>query len=54
MDTLKLQYKVSEDWAGSRYIGLTLEWDYVGRTVKLLMPGYVEGALLRFAHRALT
>jgi hypothetical protein len=29
MDTLKLRYKVSEDWMGSRYIGLTLKWDYI-------------------------
>jgi hypothetical protein len=54
MDTLKLQYKVFEDWDGSRYIGLMLKWDYIGRTVELSMPGYVERALLRFAHPAPT
>jgi hypothetical protein len=54
MDTLKLQYKVSKDWEGSRYIGFTLKWDYIGRTVELSMPGYVERALLRFAHPAPT
>jgi hypothetical protein len=50
MDTLKLQYKVSEEWAGTRYIGLTLKWDYVRRTVELSMPGYVKRALSRFSH----
>jgi hypothetical protein len=54
MVTLKLQYKVSEDWAGTRYIGLTLKWDYVGRTVELSMLGYVERALSRFSHTSPT
>jgi hypothetical protein len=50
METLKLQYKVSEDWDGTRYIGLTLKWDYNGRTFEISMPGYVERALSRFSH----
>eukprot|EP00957_Ditylum_brightwellii_P138891 10586453-Ditylum_brightwellii.AAC.1 len=28
LDVLKQHYKVSEDWSGTRYCGITLEWDY--------------------------
>jgi hypothetical protein len=52
MQTLKTLYRVSEDWAGERYIGLTLKWDYSKRTVNLSMPGYVERALQWFKHPA--
>jgi hypothetical protein len=52
MATLKQWYQVSEDWAGTRYCGLHLEWDYVNRTCDVSMPGYVERALRRFMHIA--
>jgi hypothetical protein len=50
MKVLKAFYRVAEDWTGSRYIGLTLKWDYDKRTCKISMPGYVERALQRFSH----
>jgi hypothetical protein len=43
-------YKVSQDWEGTRYCGLTLTWDYNAGHVTLSMPGYVERALQRFQH----
>jgi hypothetical protein len=27
---LKEHYELSEDWKGTKFIGLTLEWDYPG------------------------
>ena len=39
---LEEHYKVTTDWTGSRYIGLTLDWDYVRGQVHLSMPGYVD------------
>jgi hypothetical protein len=54
MTTLKQWYKVSEDWEGTRYCGLTLEWDYINRTCDVSMPGYIERALRRFNHIAAT
>jgi hypothetical protein len=48
--TLKKKYELTTDWTGSRYVGLTLDWDYENRTVDLSMPGYVERALQRFEH----
>jgi hypothetical protein len=47
---LRQSYDVSLDWTGSRYCGLTLEWDYENRTCDMSMPGYIERALQRFKH----
>jgi hypothetical protein len=47
---LQETYEKSIDWSGSLYCGITLEWDYVKRTVDMSMPGYVEAALHRFQH----
>ncbi|KAI2491412.1 Reverse transcriptase (RNA-dependent DNA polymerase) [Fragilaria crotonensis] len=52
--TLESMYQVSTDWTGSRYCGLTLQWDYVARTCDVSMPGYIERALHRFQHPAPT
>jgi hypothetical protein len=43
-------YQVSLDWEGSRYCGLSLEWDYLARTCDVSMPGYIARALQRFQH----
>jgi hypothetical protein len=43
-------YTVTVDWAGTKYLGLTLKWDYINRSVILSMPGYVDDALHRFQH----
>ncbi len=47
---LQEHYTVTTDWTGSRYIGITLDWDYVKRRVHLSMPGYVDKALRQFQH----
>ncbi|CAJ1940812.1 unnamed protein product, partial [Cylindrotheca closterium] len=51
---LQGKYKTSIDWTGSRYIGMQIDWDYENGTVDISMPGYVERALQRFTHPALT
>ena len=43
-------YKISIDWAGTLYLGLTLKWDYKARLVDISMPGYVTEALHKFQH----
>ena len=48
--TLKQDYEIEEDWDGTWYLGITLDWDYTKREVHLSMPGYVERALARFGH----
>jgi hypothetical protein len=42
---LKQYYKISEDWTGSKYIGITFDWDYHNRRVHLSIPGYISKAL---------
>jgi hypothetical protein len=50
IQTLKQDYKIEDDWEGTRYLSITLDWDYKKRKVHLSMPGYVERALTRFRH----
>jgi hypothetical protein len=42
------KYKMTTDWMGNLYVGITLHWDYLHRTVDMSMPGYVAKALQRF------
>jgi hypothetical protein len=51
---LQKEYKCTIHWAGERYIGLTLHWNYAQRYVDISMPGYIAHALQRFAHPAPT
>ncbi|KAL7488941.1 hypothetical protein ACHAW6_014541, partial [Cyclotella cf. meneghiniana] len=50
MSVLQEHYTVKADWAGTRYIGIHLHWDYAQRQVHLHMPGYVKKALTQFHH----
>ena len=50
VSVLQEHYAIDIDWEGTRYIGLTLDWDYSHHKVHLSMPGYIDKALLRFAH----
>ena len=50
LDTVRHYYKCSCDWKGEQYCGLTLKWDYKGKKVHVLMPGYVTKALTHFQH----
>jgi len=44
------QYEMTIDWSGTKYIGLTLRWNYKKGIVDLSMPGYIQRALQRFQH----
>jgi hypothetical protein len=51
VDTLQqVGYKLSQEWDGNQYCGLTLKWNYDERSCVVSMPGYVERALQRFKH----
>jgi hypothetical protein len=50
MKALKKDYIATEDWTGTKYLGLTIKWDYENEQVHLWMPGYVSKALLHFDH----
>jgi hypothetical protein len=51
-NTLEEHYKLTCDWTGTRYIGITLDRDYKKRQVHLSMPNYVKKALKQFQHIA--
>ena len=42
--------EIDIDWAGKRFCGIHLIWDYTNRTCDLSMPGYVDHALHKFQH----
>ncbi|MGL5935528.1 MAG: reverse transcriptase domain-containing protein, partial [Cetobacterium sp.] len=50
VDTLKQYYPVTTDMEATKFVGITLEWDYANRHVTLSMPDYVKKALQRFVH----
>jgi hypothetical protein len=52
MECIKKNYNISNDWNGSAYCGLTLDWDYKHRTVDLSMPGYIKADLHKYQHAA--
>jgi Reverse transcriptase (RNA-dependent DNA polymerase) len=50
IDTLTQKYRITQDWTGTLYCGITLHWDYEAGTVNLSMPGYIAKAFQRFQH----
>ena len=50
IDALKKDYTITIDWNATKYIGLTIKWDYAKGKVHIHMPGYLPKALLRFNH----
>jgi hypothetical protein len=50
INAIKLLYECTTDWDGTLYCDITLEWDYLARTVNLSMPGYINTALHKFQH----
>jgi hypothetical protein len=51
VDALKKYYKLTEDWKGDLYCGITLDWDYDNRTLEISLPGYINKVLQRFEHK---
>jgi hypothetical protein len=50
INALKKDYNITVDWEATKYIVLTIEWDYGNRKVHVHMPGYLSKALLQFNH----
>lgn len=48
LSALRELYTITVDYTGSKYLGLTIDWDYQGGQVSLSMPKYVTKALERF------
>jgi hypothetical protein len=47
---LKKDYIITVDREATKYIGLTIEWDYDNGKVHIHMPGYLDKAMKRFKH----
>ena len=45
LNALKTKYKISVDWNGTNYCGLTLKWNYALGYVDVSMPGYIPRLL---------
>ena len=50
MISLQATYKLTTDWTGDLYCGITLGWDYDMRYVDILMPGYEKNKLQEYGH----
>ena len=48
---LSKHYKCSHDWDGHWYLGMNINWDYMGGAVHVSMLEYVPEALMRFQHK---
>jgi hypothetical protein len=51
LGALRKLYTVTEDWAGTLFSGLTIEWNYAKRYVDISMPYYIPAMLHRFQHQ---
>jgi hypothetical protein len=47
---LKEKYKLTEDWTGNLFCGITLDWNYAARTLDISMPGYIKKQLIKYKH----
>ena len=50
LNALTSAYTISTDWTGKHYCGLTLDWDYTGRTVDISTPNYIHKVFHKYQH----
>ena len=48
--TLEKWCDVTVDWTGSKYVGISLMWEYKQRTLETSVPGFVNKALTKYQH----
>jgi hypothetical protein len=51
LNSLCAHYKISVDWEGKNYCGLSIQWNYAKKYVDISMPGYIVATLERLQHR---
>ena len=49
--TIRKYYPMTVDEEATKYIGLTIQWDYTNRKAHIHMPGYLDKAFVRFNHK---
>ncbi len=52
IEALKQDYTITIDWGATKYIELTIDWDYNKGQVHVHMPGYLDKVFLKFKHVA--
>ena len=50
LDALKQHYKISVDYEGKNYCGLTMDWNYQQGYVDISMPKYIPAMLKKLQH----
>ena len=50
INTIRKYYPMTVDKEATKYIGLTIQWDYTNRKAHIHMPGYLDKAFVRFKH----
>ena len=54
-DVLKQHYDITEGWAGKKFVGIDIEWNYapkhVERTCRLCIKEYIKDLILKFVHK---
>ena len=53
INALQEAYEITQDWTGSLYSGITLNWYYKAGMLDISMPGYFKEALHKFQHPTL-
>ena len=48
---MEAKYKVTTEWDGKIYVGISLNWDYDKGTFQLSMSGYVHVEFHNFQHK---
>eukprot|EP00957_Ditylum_brightwellii_P113022 8618552-Ditylum_brightwellii.AAC.1 len=48
--SIKINYRATVDWLGTKYCGVTLDWNYPERWVDISISGYTEKALQKLCH----
>ena len=52
MSALKMYYeKITLDWEGKLYCGITMKWNYAKSYVQILIPLYINKALHKSGHK---
>jgi hypothetical protein len=50
LNSLRNHYKISVDYTGKHYCGLTMDWDYDNKHVDISMPKYIPAMLKKLQH----
>jgi hypothetical protein len=50
LNAIKMYYPITVDMEATKYVGLTIAWDYKNRNAHIHMPGYLDKAFTRFKH----